>query len=52
MNMGIAGNIGKQLDDALSMGDISEQEFNDLNKSLLSYTSFMTVKSENKNATA
>lgn len=46
----VCGGIGKQMDDALAAGEISEQEYNDLSKALDSYTSFMTEKAENKNA--
>lgn len=40
------GNIGKDLDSALAAGEISEQEYADLNKGLHAYSEFMTAKSE------
>ena len=46
----LIGGIGKQIDDALTAGDITEQEYADLNNALLSYSSFMTEKAETKNA--
>ena len=44
------GNIGKELDNALAAGEISEQEYDDLNKGLDAYTEFMTAKSEQQKA--
>lgn len=47
----LCGGIGKQIDDALSQGEISEQEYKDLNKGLNAYTEFMTKKAETQKAT-
>lgn len=46
----VCGGIGKEMDNALTAGEISQQEYDDLSKALGSYTSFMTEKAENKNA--
>ena len=47
----LCGGIGKQIDDAFSKGQISQQEYEDLNKELDTYTSFITQKSELQQAT-
>lgn len=47
----LCGGIGKQIDDAFSKGQISQQEYEDLNKGLDTYTSFITQKSELQQAT-
>lgn len=46
----VCGTIGKEMDKALTAGEISQQEYDDLSKALDSYTSFMTEKAEKKNA--
>lgn len=40
------GSIGKQIDDAFSAGEISEQEYNDLNKGLETYSEAIMTKAE------
>ncbi|HIS65571.1 MAG TPA: hypothetical protein IAA83_09420 [Candidatus Avoscillospira avistercoris] len=44
------GNIGKDLDSAFAAGEISEQEYAELNKGLETYSAFMTEKSEQQKA--
>jgi len=45
------GSIGKQIDDAFAAGSISQQEYDDLNRGLESYTHTMTSKAERMAAT-
>ncbi len=40
------GSIGKQLDDAFAAGSISQQEYDDLNRGLESYTQTITSRAE------
>ena len=40
----LVGGIGKDLDNAFAAGEISEQEYDALNKGLAAYTEFMTEK--------
>ena len=42
----LVGGIGKDLDSAFAAGEISEQEYDALNKGLAAYTEFMTEKAE------
>lgn len=44
------GGIGKKLDHAFASGEVSEQEYTDLNKGLDAYTEFMTGKAEREKA--
>lgn len=44
------GGIGKEIDRAFAAGELSEQEYADLNKGLDTYTEFMTEKDEKKKA--
>lgn len=46
----LIGGIGKEIDSAFAAGEISEQEYADLNKGLDAYTDFMTKKAEKQNA--
>lgn len=46
----LVGGIGKEIDNAFSAGEISEQEYADLNKGLDSYADFMTNKAEKEKA--
>lgn len=46
----LIGGIGKEIDSAFAAGEISEQEYADLNKGLDAYTDFMTEKAEKQNA--
>lgn len=46
----LIGGIGKEIDSAFAAGEISEQEYNDLNKGLDAYTDFMTEKAEKQKA--
>lgn len=45
------GEIGKQIDQALAAGSISQQEYDDLNNGLTHYTQAITDKAERENAT-
>ncbi len=40
------GSIGKQIDEALAAGSISQQEYDDLNRGLEAYTEVITVRAE------
>lgn len=42
----LVGGIGKEVDSAFAAGEISKQEYTDLNKGLDTYTDFMTEKAE------
>lgn len=46
----LVGGIGKDLDSAFAAGEISEQEYDALNKGLAAYTEFMTEKAEKEKA--
>lgn len=46
----LIGEIGKEIDRAFSAGEISEQEYADLNQGLDGYTDFMTNKAEKEKA--
>lgn len=46
----LIGGIGKEIDSAFAAGEISEQEYDDLNKGLDTYTDFMTEKAEKQKA--
>ena len=46
----LVGGIGKDLDNAFAAGEISEQEYDALNKGLAAYTEFMTEKAEKEKA--
>lgn len=46
----LVGGIGKEVDSAFAAGEISEQEYADLNKGLDTYTDFMTQKAEKEKA--
>lgn len=46
----LVGGIGKEVDRAFAAGEISEQEYADLNKGLDTYTDFMAEKNEKQNA--
>lgn len=46
----LVGNIGKEVDNAFAAGEISEQEYSDLNKSLDTYADFMAGKAEKQKA--
>lgn len=47
----LVGKIGKEMDEALAAGEISEEEYGALNKGLNTYTDFMTEKAEQQQAT-
>lgn len=44
------GQIGRQIDDAFASGEITRQEYDDLNRGLETYTEFMVSKSEREAA--
>lgn len=46
----LLGGIGKEIDSAFAAGELTEQEYADLNKGLDAYTKFMTEKDEKKKA--
>lgn len=46
----LLGGIGKNIDSAFAAGEVSEQEYADLNKGLDAYTEFMTEKAEREKA--
>lgn len=46
----LVGGIGKDVDSAFAAGEISEQEYDALNKGLTAYTEFMTDKAEKEKA--
>lgn len=45
------GGIGNKLDSTFAAGELSEQEYTDLNKGLDAYSEFMTAKAETEKAT-
>lgn len=46
----LLGGIGEKIDSAFAAGELTEQEYADLNKGLDAYTEFMTEKDEKKKA--
>ncbi len=46
------GEIGRQIDQAFSAGEISKQEYDDLNAGLARYTETVTSREERGNAVA